>query len=1088
MNTPQFSASEIATALGQHQPTEEQRAVIEAPLAPLLVVAGAGSGKTETMAARVVYLVANGFVRPEQVLGLTFTRKAAGELADRVRLRLRQLRARGLLTDSESSSAVTVEGAAIATYNSFAADIATEHALRIGMDPDSRLITEAGAWQLAHEVVTGWQGSLNLSVAPRTVTENLLSLANALNEHLLSPHEASQQLIDLRSDLIDKAEGKNPLKNVRDIAASLEERREVLQLVVEFTRRKRQRGLVEFGDQVAQAARIAREIPEVGQQLREQFRLVLLDEYQDTSVAQLELLRCLFGGGHAVTAVGDPNQAIYGWRGAAAATLGRFPRDFPDGDGKPAPTRYLRTSWRNDTAILQVANVVAAPLRGEQAASSVDVPELTSRPGAGTGEVFSAYTTAGSEEVEAVADFFAQRWVEDGDTTYAVLCRSRKQFEPIVAALEKRRIPVEVVGLGGLLMRPEIVDLRSILLAAHDPSRGDAVMRLLTGLRLGIAEMHALRAWSRAVAGQAGEASLAEALNSPPPPGWHSPEGHAITEEGMRRITELGQMLRRVRSLTSLTLPELIMNVVRLANLDIEVAARGGNDPMAARANLDKFVQIAVEFGHGSEYTTLGAFLDWLDAAEERERGLEPATEEPHPGAVQVLTVHAAKGLEWDVVAVPGLVEKQFPFYESKAKDDGAVSASAWLTDRSALPYSLRGDADSLPVLAIAGTTSHKEVDDAREEFRRAAGAHLVAEERRLAYVAVTRARHELLLTGSWFRDGKEWLPPSRFLLEPHRHGLVMPIEPWAPTPAEGAANPDNEKHVEVVWPIDPLGERRPHAEAAAQRVRELMAQGSQLPTAAHLGKPAGEDDTATPHRWWRDAQLLLAEREAARSAVAEVSLGHHLSATAAVGLASDPQRFAVDRRRPIPQPPSTRAQLGNRFHAWVEEFYARPSLLELDEHTGRDFRDDGSDLAPLDDATLSAMQERFRNSDWARRQPVAVEVDLEIPVGGTFIRCRIDAVFDDEHGIEVVDWKTGVPPRDERVQRNRELQLALYRLGWARRSSRPLTDIGAAFYYVATGETIRAAALNQDDIESRLRAAIGAAGGRSEVWEWARG
>jgi len=1098
---PRITANDLASALGQHQPTDEQRAVIEAPLAPQLVVAGAGSGKTETMAARVVYLVANGFVRPEEVLGLTFTRKAAGELADRVRLRLRQLRTQGLLPRHDSADAMAVDAATISTYNSFAAEIAREHVLRIGMDPDARLITAAGAWQLAHDVVGTWHGALSVDVGAGAVTEAVLSLAGALNEHLLTPADADRQLADLISDLIDKADpdGKGPRKNARDIATSLEERRELLQLVVEFARRKRDGSFVEFGDQVAQAARVARQVPQVGRVLREQYRLVLLDEYQDTSVAQLELLRSLFGGGHGVTAVGDPNQAIYGWRGAAAATLGRFPTDFPGADGSQAPTRYLRTSWRNDESILRVANVVARPL-GAPGAGSVEVPQLAARPGAGEGAVFGAYATALSEEAALVADFFAQRWQPEGDTTYAVLCRSRKQFDPIVAALRERAIPVEIVGLGGLLARPEIVDLRAILAAAHDPTRGDAAMRLLTAHRLGITDLHALRAWSRSLADSA-DASLVDALETPPPPGWRSPAGHVMSADGRRRITAVGQLLRRVRALTTLSLPELVTNAIRLAGLDIELAARAGDDPLHARANLDEFTRIAADFAHGSETTTLGAFLSWLDAAEERERGLEPAAEEPHPGAVQVLTVHAAKGLEWDIVAVPGLVEMEFPVYKSAPRPDGTVTASAWLTDRTALPYSLRGDADSLPELRVAGAATHAEVEEAHQEFRLAAGIHAVAEERRLAYVALTRARHELLLAGSWFREGKTCRPPSRFLMEPRRRDLLKELEPWAVEPPSGAVNPDHEKHVETSWPADPLVGRRPHLEEAAQRVRELMRahEGQPVPPVpagpedaeATSGAPAAQPPSPAEAagngepvvaRWWRDAQLLLAERHAARAAVAAVSLDHHLSATAAVGLASDPQRFALDRRRPIPQPPSSRAQIGSRFHAWVEEYYARPSLLELDEPSGRDYRDDGADVAALDDAELAEMQETFAASQWAQRQPVAVEVDLEIPVGGTFIRCRIDAVFDDEHGIDVVDWKTGKPPRDERVQAHRELQLAIYRLGWARHSGRSLTDINAAFYYVATGETLRAGELSEAEIEGRLTAAIAAAGGAADL------
>ncbi|MDD9207282.1 UvrD-helicase domain-containing protein, partial [Georgenia sp. 10Sc9-8] len=182
-----LGAADIARILDQPEPTEEQREVIEAPLAPLLVVAGAGSGKTETMAARVVYLVANGDVTADQVLGLTFTRKAAAELAQRVRARLRTLRARIELpaAGGEGSVALDADRPTIATYNAFAGTIARDHALRIGTDPDARLLTEAGAWQLADDLVQSWTEDLDVDRAPGTVTEAVLALANAVGEHLI---------------------------------------------------------------------------------------------------------------------------------------------------------------------------------------------------------------------------------------------------------------------------------------------------------------------------------------------------------------------------------------------------------------------------------------------------------------------------------------------------------------------------------------------------------------------------------------------------------------------------------------------------------------------------------------------------------------------------------------------------------------------------------------------------------------------------------------------------------------------------------------------------------------------------------------
>ncbi|PYG00552.1 DNA helicase-2 / ATP-dependent DNA helicase PcrA [Georgenia satyanarayanai] len=1062
------SPADIARALGQHVPTEEQQAVIEAPLAPQLVVAGAGSGKTETMSARVVYLVANGQVRADEVLGLTFTRKAAAELSDRVRLRLRQLRRAGLLAVEDAR--MDVDRPTIATYNSFAADIAKEHALRIGMDPDARLVTEAGAWQLADGVVQGWHAALDVDATPGSVTEAVLSLSGALAEHLLSTDDAREQLEQLTGSLTDATpagRAKEPYADTRKAVVSLRERLALLDLVDAYARAKREHGVMDFADQVAMAARIAQAVPAVGQALREQYPLVLLDEYQDTSVAQLQLLSSVFGDGHAVTAVGDPNQAIYGWRGAAAAALADFPAQFPSlgrAGQEHTPTRYLRTSWRNDARILAVANRVSGPLRlpEDGAPAPVEVPELVARPGAGEGRVLGGYAESTSEEVAGIADFFVERWAPE--QTAAVLCRTRSQFTGVVEALRARGVPVEVLGLGGLLAAPEVVDVRAALEAAHDASRGDSAMRLLTGAGLGAADLHVLGAWARSLAaatGAKGEASVVEAVDQPPAAGWHAPSGAVLTADGLRRVRRLGDLLRQVRSLSYLSLPEVVAHTITLMGLDIEVAARAGRVPAHARGNLDAFVDVAASFAADTG-AGLGTFLGWLDAAEERERGLEPVDADPEPGAVQVLTVHAAKGLEWDVVAVPGMVESQFPSYKGRPSADGAVSSAGWLTDRTSLPYPLRGDAESLPALDIPPAPTHADVRDALAQLRRDGGRHAVGEERRLAYVAVTRARHTLLLTGSWFRTGKTPLPPSRFLTEPRDAGLVEEAPPgWTAQPAEDAVNPSLERVVAATWPLDPLGERRGRLEAAAVAVRTATG----LPP-----EPAG--DVA---RWARDAALLLREREEARAAGLEVSLGTHLSASGVVGLAEDPHAFALERRRPMPSAPSEHASVGNLFHAWVEEYYGAPSLLDVEGADALFGTEEPAERPAGAAPDLEELKRTFTTSAWATRRPVAVEVDLETAVAGTVVRCRIDAVFDDEQGLQVVDWKTGAPPRDAHTLASRELQLALYRLAWSRHTGRPVEEIGAAFYYVGADRTLEAGRLPEEEIERRLGAALAA-------------
>jgi len=1110
-----LSARRIATLLGRPGPTDEQVRIIEAPLSPALVVAGAGSGKTETMAARVVWLLANGVVAPDQVLGLTFTRKAAGELQDRVRLRLRRLAraaADAGLTLAGPSVADDLLGGlsrpTVATYNSYAASLVVDHALRLGLDPSARLLGEAAQWQLASDVVEAWLGDLDTDAAPSTVIDAVLALSGALDEHLLDPDEARRR-IEAVVDAIEATPG-SLMAEVRGLVRSLGERARVLDLVAEYRARKRAADAIDFGDQVALAARLARDVPEVGAAERDRFRVVLLDEYQDTSYAQLELLRALFGDGHPVTAVGDPQQSIYGWRGASAGGLERFPSTFravdPDGTHRSADVHWLSTSWRNDRAILDAANRIAAPLRAA-AAARVEVPVLAARPDAGPGRVHAHVAATVDDEARAVARFVKERWRPAGPdqerVTAAVLCRKRSQFGALRRALRAEDLPVEVVGLGGLLAAPEVVDLVAVLQAAHDPTRGDALVRLLTGARtrLGAADLHALAAWAADQTGRAhrrerpgdegvavqadvvDERSIVDALDAVgehPEREWTSRSGRVLTADGRARVAELSRILRTLRAHAYLPVPELVAEAERLLGLDIELAARSVSAPARARAQLDAFRDVAVDFSQSSDHPTLGGFLAWLEAAEERENGLDLPVVEPDPDAVQLITVHGAKGLEWDVVAVAGLVDGGLPATATQGKD--GPKDSAWLKGLGSLPYPLRGDRDDLPRFEYAGAADGKELERRRQAFVQAAGEHEVAEERRLAYVALTRARSELLLSAAWWGDGVRPRPISLFLDELATDGLVA-VDAWADAPAAGDGKPDGAAGDPVVWPADPFGagseSRRGMVEQAAAWVRSATsstpAAGTPQVEPAGFDRPV-ERGTSRRGRWGALADRLLDEQERAAAPMQEVELPAHLSASALVRLASDPGEFALALRRPVPSRPSPQARRGTQFHAWVEGWFGRAALVDVDELPGAD--DETAPTAP-DEAALRVA---FLATPWAQREPIAVEVDVETSVDGYVLRSRIDAVFADddrtdlparESGVVVVDWKTGAPPTDPRAREAREIQLAVYRLAWSRWSGIPVDQVRAAFCYVATGATVYPDRLmGEDEIVALLRGA----------------
>ncbi|WP_327029518.1 ATP-dependent helicase [Micromonospora sp. NBC_01740] len=1125
---PRYTPVELAKLLRLPAPTREQAAIIAAPVEPLLVVAGAGSGKTETMAARVVWLVANSYVRPEQVLGLTFTRKAAGELAHRVRTRLDQLvrrlgrRGRDPLDDPLAGEPT------VSTYHSYAGRIVTEHGLRAGYEPSTRLLTEASRWQLVDLLVRNYDGDMSgVDRMPSTITDAVLALAGELDEHLVDPDALAAWTGRFFAEV--QVRPGRVYADVRKALQLQQIRLKLLPLVRAYARRKEDFEAMDFADQLARAARVARDHPGVGEIERDRFRVVLLDEYQDTSHAQVVLLNALFGGGHPVTAVGDPCQSIYGWRGASAGTLDRFPTEFARAGGAPAEVLSLTTSWRNRPEILGVANALATPLRAAgarvpelRAAMSVKepVPHRSAR-GAAGGTVHCALLRTYADEADWIADSVLHAWRGAAGMpgvlpehipvplrpTTAVLVRLRSQIPAIESALRERGLPVEVVGLGGLLDTPEVRDVVCTLRVLADPTDGAALLRLLTGARwrIGPRDLVALHRRAKSIAAARrrladdgtpeispdllDEATLVEALADLGPAQAYSAEGYARLRAYAR---ELGLLRYRLDQ----SLPELIADIERTIGLDVEVAVRAGRDGAGdaglARGHLDALGDVAARFSGETPGATLSGFLAYLAAAEDEERGLTPGEVEVVEGAVQILTAHAAKGLEWDVVAVAGLSRGVWP---------GPVrNSDHWLGGLGVLPFPLRGDADGLPELGLAEAEDQRGVARALEDFTDAWRAHDEREERRLAYVAVTRPRRLLLCSGYWWGEGtKRPRGPSVLLREVHdacldaRAGHL--VDEWAPEPPGDAVNPTTEVVLRAEWPADPLGARRPALAEAAALVRRFLADGD--PAARPLSDgdaaarplpggetaertPSGGDDTAgvgadpsaddaDVARWRREADLLLAERAelTRQSGAVEVALPGQLSVTQLVALRRDPAALARALRRPVPTEPNPYARRGTAFHTWLEQRFGADRLLDLDELPGAA----DADAAP--DEALAELQERFLASEWADRVPVEVEVPFATVIAGVVVRGRMDAVFARPGGrFDVVDWKTGRQPAGVAAE-VAAVQLAVYRLAWAELAGVPVERVGAAFHYVRDGVTVRPADLLDADGLTALIASV---------------
>jgi DNA helicase-2/ATP-dependent DNA helicase PcrA len=649
-----------------------------------------------------------------------------------------------------------------------------------------------------------------------------------------------------------------------------------------------------------------------------------------------------------------------------------------------------------------------------------------------------------------------------------VLVRRRVDMDPIAAALRARGLPVEVVGLGGLLDTPEVRDLVSALRLVADPLAGPAAVRLLTGARwrLGVADLAALWARARelvpppppkrertptalalgALPGeQAEQAGLVDALDDPGPATAYSPDGFARSPASPASWAGCAPG-RAPRSPTSSPTPNACSCSTRRPP-----PARARS---AARTSTRSPTSVA-EFAAGAEVATLPALLDYLQTAEQAEDGLSPGEVEVTPDRVQVLTVHAAKGLEWEVVAVPHLVAQVFP---------GRKIGGTWLTSPAELPTALRGDVLDLPGFVLPDGGDRRACENAVKAHSEALDARRLVEERRLFYVAVTRAG------GCCCSPGTAGPPPARSPGCPRSSSPRRPRRtarrrgPRSPPPTRSTRPTLNQ--ATALWPVDPLGARSPDVQDGAELVRARPARPARRPHSRHRPRcpaPVARPRTAARARGGGPGGLGRRRRPAARrtgrhpraSGRGAAHPAHGEQAGGAGGRPRRASRPACAARCRCPQParPPRHA-----FHAWLEQRFGAAQLLDLDELPG------AADEGAASDDALAALQEAFLASDWADRRPIEAEVPFETVIAGVAVRGRMDAVFaDPDGGFTVVDWKTGPLPDDTRLPR---WPCSSPPTGWPGRTSpgcRP-ENVRAAFHFVRADVTLRPADLLDAD------------------------
>ncbi|MCP4308007.1 MAG: ATP-dependent helicase [bacterium] len=912
-------------------PTPEQTAIIEYPLEPLRVIAGAGTGKTTTIVQRLAHLVAEGH-SPERAIGITFTNKAAEELAGRLRNALPDL--------AEAGREVEVT-----TYHGFAYGILQEFGAIVGVERDTDIVGPGYVRQLIHEAIAeGDYSHLDLTWVPSRVDE-AADLASQLARNL----RTADDLLSIP-----------PHDDVSSIRA------EVAQIVRHYEEHKKRLGVLDYGDLILLTHRLLANHPGVAKRVRDRYSVALLDEYQDTDPAQRELLRAVFSDGFPVTAVGDADQTIYEWRGASTKNFDNFPIHFPAADGTPAETLPLTENRRSGSTILNVAHEVRTVLYGEE-----DFATLQPVDNAPPGSVSAEYFRTAVDEAEWIAEEIVRLNDEEGAgwRDIAVVFRKNKDMALIRDALQALDVPVEVGSLGGLLELPDVADLHAWLRTIERPGDSVALARLLLGpsYRLGLRDIAALSRWIKPNRAQLGD---------DPDLGWPLVEAidqleeiDDISPEARTRLASFRRLYRRFLELAQGTsLVDLCRHILDETGMWNEVEAQAPGPALTARVNLYRFLDLAEEWSPLRGRPTLHAFLAYLDLiANDRSATELDTANVGTEDAVVLLTIHRAKGLEWETVFLPALTEGVFPV-KGGAMDD-PIRLPRFV------PYELRLEAP-VPI--------GLEDDERKQALRHVRDR----QEWRAAYVGITRAKLRLYLTGAhWHGGATNPRPPSPVLVAT-ANTAGLEINQRVEDPGERPISLSIVSSIGAPDPLFPDGWRQAlrSTTANADWPRQLVT-GDDVPYDAAVNQ----------------MQMILDDLPAPPTSP-ESSKGIDTSVTGLVTMAGCPQRFYWSEVERLPRRNAAAMRRGVKVHR----------LIELHGRGEMPLEELAEDLYDVTESDVPAQggpdpYQVYLNSRFASLKPRYVEAPIDIHLSSGRVRGRIDAVYEPSPGVwEIVDFKSG--------------------------------------------------------------------------------
>ncbi len=683
----------------------QQKEAVITTEGPLLVIAGAGTGKTTVIARRIAYIIEKKLAKPAEILALTFTDKAAGEMEERVD----QLVPYGFIDTW------------ISTFHAFGDRVLRDNALDIGLSPDFRILSRP------QQVLFFQQNLFRFTLDyyrplsnPTKFITGILSFISRLKDENISPEEFKKFVMN-KNQPIRNSQGKQ--SKIKDNKIELKQIKELADAYATYENLKNQAGLLDFGDQVTRTIDLFTKRPKILKDYQNHFKYILVDEYQDTNYAQNELVKLMSALHKNICVVGDDDQSIYKFRGAAISNIMEFKKTYPRAKQVVLTQNYrsaqliLDSAYRlirhNDPDRLEVKNNILKKLKSAK-----------TNPGKLPQEIFADTI---SQEADLVAAEIERLITKSPKAAYtyrdfAILVRANSQADPYLRALNMKGIPHKFVGSSGLYRQEEVAHLISFLTAISDFEDSLNLYNLATSDIYRLLPEDAIKLTSFAKRKTRSLYYIFKNIDSITTGDLEiSDESNAI----IKRIVEdlnIAIDLSKNQS-AGKVLYDFLKRTGYLTRLD----RKGGIEGQIKIQNIAKFFDKIQEFEQIAKADSPSQFIDYLESI--RQAGDDPATVEfdPDTDAVNVMTVHGAKGLEFPVVFMVNLVSDRFP-------------------------ARFRSEAIEVPEQVIRETLP--------------SGDWHIQEERRLFYVGITRAKD--LLYFAWSRDigGRRIKKLSPFVLE----------------------------------------------------------------------------------------------------------------------------------------------------------------------------------------------------------------------------------------------------------------------------------------------------------------------------------